>query len=440
MQLVQIKRLGPGKFYLSHKGDHTFIKGNRSSHKGWMSRFFYVKWAEQKRNPWRSEMSWRDNIYTLTPSTPEHSPNFVSFLDAMREKSYNAPDLIKEDLLCHFGFSREGVELVGNLAEHMGKAEMLRALQESTEASSSGAAAPPLKVAKKRKDSTPAKKEARSQKKKGAYTTEVRRPPTPPGPMREGRLGLMPVIVIHEVHSLKGGPTTEMGSDRAPALNLFEDSLVVSPSRAVATGLLCNMVPDRDVARVRSASEVVALFAAQLAAAMVWGGEVIKRLTQTQREANSTRQSFDEVMEHHTELEMQLEVEKAARAAEKEASAAEKKVMGAELDETKARAEAEIRRLRSEAANAWDLGKEDFLNSSEFDDLCTKKSLDYFRSGFEGCVAQFRANGYFEEEHATPFLSLAVALEYLPEEDDEEANDDDEEDDACATPPSSPKP
>ncbi|KZV40207.1 hypothetical protein F511_20240 [Dorcoceras hygrometricum] len=43
MQLVQIKRLGPGKFYLSHKGDHSFIKGNPSSHKGLMSRCFFLK-------------------------------------------------------------------------------------------------------------------------------------------------------------------------------------------------------------------------------------------------------------------------------------------------------------------------------------------------------------------------------------------------------------
>ncbi|KZV54087.1 hypothetical protein F511_37683, partial [Dorcoceras hygrometricum] len=46
MQLVQVKRLGPGKFYLSHKGDHSFIKGNLSSHKGWMSRFFYIRMLE----------------------------------------------------------------------------------------------------------------------------------------------------------------------------------------------------------------------------------------------------------------------------------------------------------------------------------------------------------------------------------------------------------
>ncbi|KZV27789.1 hypothetical protein F511_37280 [Dorcoceras hygrometricum] len=71
MQLIKIKQLGPGKFYLSHKGDHAFIKGNPSSHKGWMSRFFFVKRVDRKRDPWKCDMSWRDNIFTLTPRTPK---------------------------------------------------------------------------------------------------------------------------------------------------------------------------------------------------------------------------------------------------------------------------------------------------------------------------------------------------------------------------------
>ncbi|KZV37211.1 hypothetical protein F511_04630 [Dorcoceras hygrometricum] len=114
MQLVQIKRLGPGKFYISHKGDHTFIKGNPSFHKGWMSRFIYIK-CDVKRDPWKCEMSWRDNVFTLTPRTPDQAPSLTSFLEAMCGKSYNAPELINEDLLCFFKFSRKGVELVGDL-------------------------------------------------------------------------------------------------------------------------------------------------------------------------------------------------------------------------------------------------------------------------------------------------------------------------------------
>ncbi|KZV23390.1 hypothetical protein F511_09135 [Dorcoceras hygrometricum] len=112
MQLIQIKRLGPGKFYISHKGDHTFIKGNPSFHKGWMSRFFYIK-CDRMRDPWRCEMHWRDNVFTLNPRTPDRAPSLTPFLEAMRDKSYNAPELIKEDLLCFFKFSRRGSSLLG---------------------------------------------------------------------------------------------------------------------------------------------------------------------------------------------------------------------------------------------------------------------------------------------------------------------------------------
>ncbi|KZV55926.1 hypothetical protein F511_20748 [Dorcoceras hygrometricum] len=353
MQLIQIKRLVPGKFYLSHKGDHTFIGGNPSSHNGWMSRFFYVGRFGRKRNPCC-------RVDALAP-TREESPA-----------------------------------------------------------------------------------------------------PTPPSPTTP-----MPPKTIPKVRSSGVRPRMDTGLGRAPALNIFEDSFVVSPFGSVATGLLCNMIPNRDVSRVRNAtnSEAVGLFAAQFAAAMVWGGEVISRLTQAQREVNDTCQSFDD----HTELEMQLADLEAARAqenraaeakkealeaqvkglaadkvalvAEKEDLAAEKKAIEVkletlaakktavevELDETKARAEVEIGRLRSEAVNAWGLGKEEFLKSSEFDDMCTKRSLAYFESDFKSCVAQFRANGYSEEEHSDPFLSVARALDELPD-DEEEADDGADED------------
>ncbi|KZV16661.1 hypothetical protein F511_42927 [Dorcoceras hygrometricum] len=218
MQLVQVKRLGPGKFYLSHKGDHAFIKGNPSSHKAWMRRFFFVKRVGKKRDPWKCEMSWRDNIYILTPRTPERSPNLASFLNAMCDKSYNAPELIQEDILCFFGFSRRGIELVGDLGivvsrlscvmicsrayalsgltftlfffvhERMDKAEMLRAM-EGAEAASSGASALPTKATKKRKASTPADKEARRQrKKKRASTSEM------PGRAFRARARVLPSI------------------------------------------------------------------------------------------------------------------------------------------------------------------------------------------------------------------------------------------------------
>ncbi|KZV40495.1 hypothetical protein F511_23832 [Dorcoceras hygrometricum] len=186
--------------------------------------------------------------------------------------------------------------------------------------------------------------------------------------------------------------------------------------------------------------------------ALAWGGEVIKRLTRAQREAGDVRRSFDDKDEHCTELEMRmaeveaaraeearvaethmaaletrwlrLEVEKAALLSEKKALASEKEALEAdkaasraELDETKAHAEEEVERLRGEAVNAWDLGKEAFLKSSEFGVLCTKKSLGYFKVGFSGCLAQFRANGYSEEEHPASFLDVKKALMEMSDEE-----------------------
>ncbi|KZV29976.1 hypothetical protein F511_26996 [Dorcoceras hygrometricum] len=125
----------------------------------------------------------------------------------------------------------------------------------------------------------------------------------------------------------------------------------------------------------------------------------------------------------------QLEAEKAALIVEKEALATDMKAIEAELETLTAKKlqwRLSLTRprpnLRGEAANSWGLGKEEFLKSSEFDDLCAKRSLTYFESDFKSCVAQLRANGYSEEEHPAPFLSVSRALEELSD-DEEEADD-----------------
>ncbi|KZV54320.1 hypothetical protein F511_33377 [Dorcoceras hygrometricum] len=363
------QRLGPGKFYLSHKGDHAFIKGNPSSHKGWMSRFFVVKWVNRKRDPWKCDMSWRDNIFTLTPRNPERSPNMTSFLDAMREKSYNAPELIQEDLLCVFGFSKRGVELVGDLDERMGKAELLKAMQE--EARALGEVAPPKKATKKRPASSSFEKEARREKrkKKGASTSgtqteetpKMTREPTPPKHVSKEIPDLPPVITISEARPW----------------------------------YICNMAPDRDLQVLERAEDIEAMghFTDNITSAMAWGGEVVKRLTRAHRTVKDTRRNFDEAMGQHAEVVVRLEelevlraredgVAKAQRealeaelAAEKEARAAEKEALGAELEEVKGWVEQEAERLNSEA-------REEFLKSPEFDALLAKKAWATSRMAF----------------------------------------------------------
>ncbi|KZV38458.1 respiratory burst oxidaseprotein A-like [Dorcoceras hygrometricum] len=194
------------------------------------------------------------------------------------------------------------------------------------------------------------------------------------------------------------------------------DSLVVSPSGVVAMNLLYHIAPDRYIGRLAGANNVEAmgLFSSNLSAALAWGGEVIKHLTRAQREAGDLHRNFEDTAEHCTKLEngwwrwrllgprrrglprrtWRLEVEKAALMSVKKALEVDKAALRAELDETKARAAEEAEHLRSEAVNAWDLGKDAFLNSSEFSALCAKKASGYFKVGFSGCLAQFRAIGY----------------------------------------------
>ncbi|KZV36689.1 hypothetical protein F511_14792 [Dorcoceras hygrometricum] len=370
MQLVPIKRLGPGKFYLSHKGDHAFIKWNPSSHKGWMSRLFYVRWVGKKRNSWRCDMTWKDNMYTLTPSTPERSPNLATFLADMREMHFNAPEMIKEDLLCFFGFSRKGVELVGDLDERMGKAAMLKAMEEA-EAATSGASAARQRRQSRRSPPLPWRRRPDDRRRR-------RRPP----PRRHGP-----------------SPLPRRSGHRRSRSRRSRSV----PPRCLSSPFLRPLPRSWGRRRKR---------------ALAWGGEVIKRLTQAQREGGDLRWSFDDTAEHCTELEtrlaevedaraeearaaemhratletrgLRLEAERAALVFEKRALAAEKKAieaekvaMRAELDDTKARAEEDGGRLRSEAIHAWDLGKEEFLKSSEFDTLCAKKAVAYIRALME---------------------------------------------------------
>ncbi|KZV44752.1 hypothetical protein F511_33048 [Dorcoceras hygrometricum] len=130
-------------------------------------------------------------------------------------------------------------------------------------------------------------------------------------------------------------------------------------------------------------------------------------------------------------LEAQLLVEREAHEAEKAA----RELLEAELEEVKARATLEAERLKLE-------GKEEFLKSPEFDTLLGKKAGGYFKNGFFGCVAQWRANGYPEEEHPASFLNVQQAIAEMPDEEEvrEEEEDEDEEeggDGSDATPPSS---
>ncbi|KZV22227.1 hypothetical protein F511_34125 [Dorcoceras hygrometricum] len=307
--------------------------------------------------------------------------------------------------------------------ERMGKAELVKAMQE--EARASGEVGPPKKAVKKRPAASSAEEEAHREKrakKKGASTSGTRpgedpkmtHEPTPPTRTSEETPDQPPVITILEASS----PARGKGPERALPLDFSKDSLVDSPTGVVATKQ------------------------------WLGGGEVVKRLTRAHRTVKASRKKFDEAMGRHAEMVARLEELEVLRAqdevvavtqrkeleaelaAEKEARAAEKRALGAELERANARAE----RV-----------KEDFLKSPEFDSLLVKKAWGYFKDGFWGCLAQFRSNGNSEEEHPASFLNLQQALENLGDYDDAEDEEEEQEegevgDDTEANTPNSPKP
>ncbi|KZV29965.1 hypothetical protein F511_23770 [Dorcoceras hygrometricum] len=401
MQLVQIKRLGPGKFYLSHKGDHSFIKGNPSSHKGWMSRFFFVK-CNVMRDPWKCEMHWRDSAVTLVPRTPDRAPSLTPFLEAMHGKSYSAPELIREDLLCFYKFSRKGVELVGDLDERMARTE---------------------------------------------EASQPKQAPRPPTPSSEEALDVPPVTAT------AGGPSSGKGLEQPPPFDPSKDSLIESPCPVAATiylqygpGSGCQDIEEGPQYGCGGSLLVVA-----------WGGEMVKRLTKAHQKINASRDQFDKAMGQHAEVLARLEELKTLRSREKEAAEAQREALEAQMlvekeaheAEKAAREmlEAELEEVKSRAARDAEClkleGKEEFLKSPEFDTLLGKKAGGFFKNGFFGCVAQWRANGYPEEEHPASFLNVQQAIAEMPDEEEvqEEEEDEDEEEGGNgseATPPSSP--
>ncbi|KZV40177.1 hypothetical protein F511_39403 [Dorcoceras hygrometricum] len=323
---------------------------------------------------------------------------------------------------------------------------MMKAMEEE-EARTSAAAGSSKKASKKRRASTSTEREARrdKRKKKDASTSGARpeetiergRASPPPMQMTEECPKPPPAITIAEASS-----PVRKGPGRVPPLDYAEDSLVASPSGVVATRYIYTMDPDRDLSLLKGATDSEA--------AMAWGGEVVKRLTRAHQTVKDTSRSFDEAMGQHAEVLAHLEELEALRAreqraaeareetlkaelmAEKETRAAEKKAMGSELVEVKAHVAEEARRLKDEAIHTWDLSKDDFLKSAEFDALCAKKSWGYFKHA-SGCLAQFRASGYPEEEHPTSFLNVKQALADMDdqEEAEEGGEEEEEEEEVC---------
>ncbi|KZV58590.1 hypothetical protein F511_11882 [Dorcoceras hygrometricum] len=367
MQLVTIKRLGPGKFYISNKKEFGFIGGNPSSHKGWMSRYFFIRRISGRENFWGCDMSWRDNAHTSPPSPPEQKPNLTKFLEAMRGKCFNAQQLIEEDLLCFFNFSGKKARLIGDLGDMMDKAAMLEALKERRSKTKSGGASSSGAQNKEETSSGAPSKEKREASPKKKERCKKRR---------------------HEKRD---------------------------------TGSTQESIPE----------------------SLAWFGEAASQFSKAHAEVIKTKRSYDGVLGRHEVLLKELEEIQTKENAEKESLTAEIELARAEAQTYKAKAQsletqvqsldaraqcaeeesklrlAEVEKLQEERENSWALEKEKFIKSKDFDSLCLKKAVMYFDKGFEGCLAQFRANGFSEEEYPASFLDVEQDLADMPEDQEE---------------------
>ncbi|KZV42384.1 beta-galactosidase 12-like [Dorcoceras hygrometricum] len=91
---------------------------------------------------WYCDMSWSEKPTRKAPPLPAQEYDPTPFLKAVSTKCFNAQDLVREDLLCHFGFSRKGVVVEEDLADRIMKSYLLEAYKKQESEVSRGSNSP----------------------------------------------------------------------------------------------------------------------------------------------------------------------------------------------------------------------------------------------------------------------------------------------------------
>ncbi|KZV37773.1 hypothetical protein F511_31541 [Dorcoceras hygrometricum] len=311
------------------------------------------QWCDSMRDPWRCEMHWKDNVFTLTPRTPDRASSLtpssrlcaaaVDRQSGPRPKSIFLRKSTLEDLT---DFARTETPLHDDRNKSSeGRrvvADGRRVVAESTCVTLNGsgiqlAVGPqPLwlrnhnfglaqrimvkRLATSRHDPLGITDSAcKNQLVVGTQpeeTQERSRAQTPPTTMPEETPDPTPVVTIAEASS------SRRRSGRPPPFDPSKDSLVASPTAVVATRYICNMAPDPDLQVLMKADDVEAI---------AWGGEMVKRLTRAHQKVNATSKNFDKAMSQHAEAVARLEELEAHRARELEAAKTQLESLGAEL-------------------------------------------------------------------------------------------------------------
>ncbi|KZV46125.1 hypothetical protein F511_31280 [Dorcoceras hygrometricum] len=367
MQLVTIKRLGPGKFYISNKKEFGFVGGNPSSHKGWMS----------------------DRM------------DKAAMLEALKERRSKTKS---------GGASRSGAQ--------------------NKEEISSGA------PSKEKREASPEKKERRKKRRHEKRDTGSTQEPIPE------------VTISEPEGTTNEGPKRKSSEEPYTLLDASKISFVSNPSGSASLDFIRHMVPDQDFDQLKRTPDLEVFESAGLhfMQSLAWFGEAASRFSKARAEVVKTKRSYDVVLGRHEVLLKQLEeiqtkenVEKESLTAELESARAEAQTYKAKVQSLEIQVQSldarahcaeeesklrliEVEKLQEERANSWALEKEKFLKSKDFDSLCLNKAVMYFDKGFEGCLAQFRANGFSEEEYPASFLNVEQALADMPEDQEEDSS------------------
>ncbi|KZV48237.1 hypothetical protein F511_26782 [Dorcoceras hygrometricum] len=217
----------------------------------------------------------------------------------------------------------------------------------------------------------------------------------------------------------------EAGTSQPEQSSLEVSSFIACPVTSTTVAFFQNFVPELDLPVVSSASDkkITEALASNFLQALLWGGELSRRVTKARETARSSRRSLDDVMVKHHRMMKEVEDVRGASDAENKSleqnlAALEASVMRLQEEMKKAGEEAEekIKKVQEEAETAWEKKKEDFLKSDEFDRLCVTRALSFFQKGFDGCLTQIRDNGYSEAEYPFSFLDVLNSLEALPDD------------------------
>ncbi|KZV41686.1 hypothetical protein F511_25509 [Dorcoceras hygrometricum] len=228
---------------------------------------------------------------------------------------------------------------------------------------------------------------------------------------------------------------------RARILRIDQDEARLAAQGCTWYEIKASTLTESDISYIKDKAGITSLYES-----LVWLGEAASRFSKAHEEVIKTKRSMDGVLGRHDALMKRLEeiqtkesVEKESLSTELESARAEvqtlraqMQIMETQVQSLEARAKcseedsklhlAKVEKLQEERANSWSLEKEKFLKSKEFDSLCSKRASIFFDKGFDGCLAQFRATGYSEDEHPAYFLNVEQALADMSDYEDIEGS------------------